>query len=536
MTTVDLASSSVSLRSYLQVLRRQRWLIIGVILLTVAFGTVPSMLEDARYASTARLRVTPASEEGVFDTGGEQNLASSRFRELATEVEVLKSVSIRNAVIERLAPDVPEFEAPSVEAVGLSDIIEIRVVAYDPNVAAEVANTYAEVFVAGRRERSVSVLTAKASELRTRSAETTAQFEAVNAQLANEALAPEERAALQGQQGSLLTQIQEFDRRADELEVEASLREGGTEIISPAGLALTPVSPKPMNAAVLALTLGVFLSLALAVLADTVQDRVGSTDELDEVDADATVLASVPHAGIDPMASDLAGFASREAYRYLRTSVRFVGQNSNLRSMLITSAIGGEGKSTTAANLATVMADAGDRVVLVDCDLRRPSLHDRFGLPNTVGLTSLLVGDVSLQEATHFVRENLAVLTSGPLVRNPTEMLSSRTFERVLAAIVEQADFTILDAPPVLPVADAVISGSIVDGVIVVGRIGLVRRRLVREALRRLRDSGVNLIGLVANDGPVQESYRDYRAFETGAPPHAGASPPPQVAAGSGSR
>jgi non-specific protein-tyrosine kinase len=184
--------------------------------------------------------------------------------------------------------------------------------------------------------------------------------------------------------------------------------------------------------------------------------------------------------------------------------------NSTLRSVLITSATPNEGKTTTAANLAVAMAEAGDRVVLVDCDLRRPALHKWFDLPNERGLTSLVIGDASLAETITFIDDNLAVVTSGPPVENPTEMLGSEEFARVLRAIVAQADFTIVDTPPVLPVADALIAGQHVDGVIGVCRMGRVRRRSVRELFNRLDEAAIIAVGLVANDSKDDSSYEEY--------------------------
>jgi polysaccharide biosynthesis transport protein len=185
------------------------------------------------------------------------------------------------------------------------------------------------------------------------------------------------------------------------------------------------------------------------------------------------------------------------------------GLNSSLRSIVVTSAVSAEGKTTTAVNLARTMADAGDRVLLVDCDLRRPDLHERFGLSNEVGLTSVVFGDATVADATHFVTDALAVIPAGPGVENPVEMLGSEAFAEVLGALVDQADFTILDSPPVLPVADALLAGRQVDGAVVVGRVGGVRRRAVLEALQRLEEAGIAVVGLIANDTdePGSEGY-----------------------------
>lgn len=513
-TSSTATSPALSLQTYLQVLRRQRGLILIVTFLTAAFSILPAMLADPVYTSSAQVRISSLDQEGVFSNDTAASLPSDRAREMASEMVIIRSAPLKAAVLARFPDGAPRFEDPKVEQVEFSEVVKITITADDPDTAADVANAYAAVYVDDRRERSVQALVAKSDELRDQSALAMSELETIGQQLANPALVATEAASLQLRQSALNSQVQEFNRRADELDVEAALRGRGTQLISPAELELDPIRASPLRAAVLGLTLGLLLGLTIAVVADTAQDKIGSREDLAGVRPDAPVLAAVPHAEFaDEVGS--GGFAVQEAYRYLRTGVRVFGLNATVRSVLVTSAIGAEGKTTTATNLALAMAEAGDRVVLVDCDLRRPTIHERFSLPNDKGLSSLVVGDASLDEVTHFVQDNLAVVTCGPPVQNPTEVLGSEQFALVLAAIVDQADFTILDSPPVLPVADALIAGQHVDGVIVVSRIGEVRRRAVRELLGRLEEARIPLVGLVANDtGDVQHGYYEPRANE----------------------
>ena len=509
MTPAAAASTSLSLQTYLQVIRRQRRLIILVTLLTAAFATLPALLDEPVYTSSARVQIAALTDAGVFDDQTAATLASDRARELATEIEILQSSPMRSKVVAQLPDPVPAFGAPRVEQVGLSEVVEITITADSPDTAADVANAYAEVYVEDRKARSVEALVAKSDELRGQSAQASSELDAIAEQLADPAISPADVASIQLRQSSLIAQVQEFDRRADELSIEATLRGRATQVISPAELHLQPISDSAVRAAVLGLALGLLLGLTIAVIVDTVQDRLGSREDLAGVRPDVPLLAAVPHADFDSPVGG-GGFAAQEAFRYLRTGLRIYGLNSTLRSVLITSAVGGEGKTTTATNLALVMAEAGDRVVLVDCDLRRPSLHTQLGVPNDLGLSSVVVGDASLDEVTHFVRPNLAVVTAGPQVQNPTEMLGTAQFAKVLRAVVDQADFTIVDSPPVLPVADALIAGQQLDGAVVVSRIGNVRRREVRDLLNRLEEAGVPLVGLVANDltsGASDEYY-----------------------------
>lgn len=517
MTATTTPPNPLSLQAYVQVLRRQRRLILVVVLVAAGLSMLPALLDEPVYAATSKVRVSSLEQEGVFRTDAGNNQPSDRAIELVTEMEIIKSAPIREAVHEELGGDVPEYDGPDVELVGFSQIVEVTVEAAEPATASAVANTFAQVYVDDRRNRSVEALAAKAEELREQSADASAELAEITRQLSGAQLPPNEVASLQLQQTTLNSQVLDFNRRADELSVEASLRGRGTQVHELAPLDIEPQGSGVLQAGATGLVLGLLLGAAFAVVSDTVQDKVNGRDDLARVRPDLHVLAAVPHADIGT-GTEPAGFAMLEAFRYLRTGVRVFGLNSTVRSLLVTSAIGSEGKTTTAVNLARAMADAGDRVVLVDVDLRRPNLHTHLDLPNDWGLTSVVVGDIALNDVIHFVRDNLAVVTAGPTVENPTEILGSEQFARVLDSLVEQSDFTILDSSPVLPVADALIAGQRVDGALVVSRIGMVRRRAVRELLTRLADAGISVIGLVANDTEAENPYGYYDSDDDAAP------------------
>jgi len=201
-----------------------------------------------------------------------------------------------------------------------------------------------------------------------------------------------------------------------------------------------------------------------------------------------------------------------EAYRTLRTNIQFSSLDTELRTLLVTSAGPSEGKSTTLANLAVVMAESGSRVLAVDCDLRRSSLHLLFGLDNTRGLTNVILeegtGPLPLQDTTV---PNLQVLTSGPLPPNPSELLASRRMARVLELLREAAEMVLLDAPPVVAVTDAAILASRVDGVLLVIEAGTTRRDLARRARAQLEKVNARVLGVVLNNVPFDaQVYRYY--------------------------
>jgi capsular exopolysaccharide synthesis family protein len=219
------------------------------------------------------------------------------------------------------------------------------------------------------------------------------------------------------------------------------------------------------------------------------------------------------------------GSIHSEPYRALRTAVRFTDPDESLRTILITSATPGDGKTTTAANLALALGAGGESVVVVDGDLRRAALANVFGLERAVGLSSLVLRTATLDEALQEWRDNVWVLPSGhPLPPNPSEVLGSEFMSNVLAELSQRFDHVLVDTPPVLPVTDAVALSTQVDGVLLVARFGKTNRAPAAEARRRLDAVGANVVGYVLNAVPRRETssyYADYR-YDYGKPARRG--------------
>ena len=201
-----------------------------------------------------------------------------------------------------------------------------------------------------------------------------------------------------------------------------------------------------------------------------------------------------------------------EAFRTLRTNLDFAGLDRALKTLVVTSAGMGEGKSTTLANLAIVSAQAGRRVILVDADLRRPMLHQVFGLDNSAGLTTMMMGAAALDSPP--LRdtgvEGLSVLTSGPLPPNPAEVMGSRRMEEIIAALAGRADQVLFDTPPVIAVTDAAVLATKVDGVVLVISAGHTRRDSARTAVQRLQQINARIVGAVLTNVQVDASLKGY--------------------------
>lgn len=199
-----------------------------------------------------------------------------------------------------------------------------------------------------------------------------------------------------------------------------------------------------------------------------------------------------------------------EAFRTLRTNLQFSALDRELRTLLVTSAGPGEGKSTVITNLAVAVAQSGKSVILVDADLRKPVIHKRFGLGNDVGLTNILVHGPAESVLQDVGIANLQVVTSGPIPPNPAEMLDSGMMEKTRDFLKEKADIVLFDCPPVVAVTDAALLSRKMDGVLLVVQLGSVEREAARRAKTLLENVQAPLLGLVINNIPAAGGYYYY--------------------------
>lgn len=283
-------------------------------------------------------------------------------------------------------------------------------------------------------------------------------------------------------------------------------------------VAKAPVSPKPTQNLALGLILGLLLGLGLAVLRDRFDTLLRTKDDVSDV-TDATILGGVPFDGDapqHPLIVQADPHSSRaEAFRSLRTNLQFVDPANPPKSIVITSSLAGEGKTTTAANLALTLAQAGSRVCIIEGDLRRPRLLRYLGLEGAVGLTDVLIGRADLDQVLQPLGDHsLAVLGAGALPPNPSELLGSPAMRGVLEQLGQCFDYVIIDAPPLLPVTDAAVASTLVDGVVVVVGSGINHRDHLTTALDSLGHVNAKVLGVVVNRLPKRsggQRYYDYR-------------------------
>lgn len=313
---------------------------------------------------------------------------------------------------------------------------------------------------------------------------------------------------LQTEIGNLESLIRDWQGNYAEL---LNFLEGGDSpnylsVIEPAQLPTRPISPQVERNVLLAAAVGFMLAAGAALLLEYIDDTIKSADDFAER-LGLTSLGSIGRMdGKDYrerlITSEDSTFSPvSEAYRVIRSNIQFMAVDEPAKSIMVTSANPGEGKSTTAANLALIMAQADLKTILVDADLRKPVMHKIFGVPNLGGLTDLLRSP-EMEIDGHLKSteiENLKLITSGPLPPNPAEILSSKRMAQLLPRLEEIADVIIFDSPPVLPVTDAVALSTRVDGVVLVTRAGQTRRELISRALQNLKQVRANVLGAVLN-------------------------------------
>ena len=207
---------------------------------------------------------------------------------------------------------------------------------------------------------------------------------------------------------------------------------------------------------------------------------------------------------------------SAEAYRSLRTSIKFSSVDKEIKTIVVTSSAPEEGKSTISGNLAFSLSQSGDSVVLIDCDLRKPTLHKKFGVLREKGLTDVLVGECELKDAIKQVSNHLYIITAGTIPPNPAEVVGSNSMEDLLKELSFKFDSIILDTPPVLPVADALLLAAKADATIIVVRSRKTKERMIKQTYEELMKVNANVIGSILNDSEqkINSSYYKYYGEE----------------------
>ncbi|MFN2250567.1 MAG: polysaccharide biosynthesis tyrosine autokinase [Anaerolineae bacterium] len=503
----------MDLRDYIEIGRRWLWLFVLATAVAAAGAWVVSRGLPTQYSSRTTLMVghaTKSADPTYQDIYLSQSLAQT-YAQMATREPVLQQVVEEldlNASWQALRGLVKAAPVPGVQ------LLEIRVIDTDPVRAQVIADTVAAKLIEtsptpNEKEQGerMAFAASQVEALEESITEAQGEIDEIEREIALQSSA-RAIADLQNRLTARQQQLQTWRTQYADLlvSVEGSAS-NSLEVIEPAAYG-TPVGPNTRMNILFAAALGFGLALAAVLVLEYLDDTV-KTSETVERRLGLQGLATVERVDDAEHRSDVLKTLSTprspiaEAFRVLRTNLEFALFEKPNGTVLVTSANPGDGKSTTASNLAVVMGQGDSRVILVDSDLRRPSVHRFFGLSNNVGLTTLLLkhGEVDLDDVMTPIDEvpGLSVITSGPLPPNPSELLKSHKMKEILAELQERADYVVMDSPPLLVVADGAILSTLSDATVIVFECGQTRYDAARSAIDVLDKVGVVPVGAVVN-------------------------------------
>ncbi len=525
-------------RDYLTILRRRKFTVVIAILVVLGSALFLSLRQAKIYDATAILLIGSPNDGAPPD--------------IDTEIRILESAEVRGIAQKKLAGIGSVSGAPG----GSKRIMSVSSSSTSPTIAAKGVTAYVDAYgeyrqakAQERLQQSTEQTQAKIDDLQkeidtittdldARRAAIDAQSLPVNGETPNQAqrrLADAARARVEVEEqlkprlNSLLSQQISLEQLRRDFVASSQKAGERPSVITPPSVPTEPVSPQPVKDGIIAGSAGLVLGIALALLFEYLDDSINTPEDVRRaLGNEVTVVGVVPNWGDwkDGRRGEIVTVSQpkspvAEAYRAIRTSISFVGLDDPINSLSITSPSAGEGKTTTLANLAVVLAGAGRKVVIVDCDLRRPRLHTFFGLSNTVGFTSVLIGEQPLSAALQRVPgiERLSLLASGPIPPNPSELLSSTRLTGILRQLRADGAFVLVDSPPLLPVTDGALIASVMDSTLLVASAGRSTRKQVRQAVDTLRRAHAPLTGVVLNRVATADSayYYYYEDRETGA-------------------
>jgi len=512
----------LELKDYINVIwKRKWWVIASIVLVTAAALLFSFFLQETVYQASSWVVVKEKPLESSVLQETISELSSQPERSLQTHVELIKTKEMAGKVAEALELDLTQQELMariSVEPLSNTNIIVIKAADHYPERARDISNQYAIAYQEWRRSENVKEISKARGEvwevLQATKDEAIELSREIEARFGNQAI-PEE---LKVEQQIAYSYYVDLQRMYRELSISEDLMSGGLEVIVDSDAPSSPVNPRPVRNGVLAFFLGAILGLGLAFLVDYLDDTIETREE-------AQRLYEAPVLGEIPRSRELEGEQRRsslvmvtepkspiaESFRALRTNIQYVNYERQLKALMVTSAGPAAGKTFVLANLAVSLAEAGHRVIVICCDMRRPTLHEFFHLSNAVGLSTVLVGKKTFEESLKSSgKRNLQVLTSGPLPPNPSELIGSRRMNELLAQAKSMADFILIDTPPVLAVSDAAVLAPRTDGVLVVCGMGSAKRDEARKTRDMLQQLKSNLVGVVLNYTEEARSYGYY--------------------------
>jgi succinoglycan biosynthesis transport protein ExoP len=498
---------AATLRDYLQVVRRRKWVIAQAVVLVPLAAVAFSLHQQSRYQCTSEVLLSRQNLANALTGAQDPTVYVQADRVAQTQAEVARVPGVAAAALRRVRGSGLTADGllatSSVNAQQNADLLVFKVANHIPQLACRLADAYAGAYTTYRRQLDTAAIVSARKQV----AHRLGSLDRRSAEYANLVERDQQLATMQ----ALLTAQAHVVQQADNA---------------------VRVQPKPTRNGILGLALGVVLGLGLAFLWEALDTRVRSAAEIGEKLGGLPLLTRVPEpsrrlraANELVMLADPTGVHA-ETFRMLRTNLDFATLDRDVSTVMVTSAVEQEGKSTTIANLAVALARAGKRVIVADLDLRRPFLHKFFRVHGP-GVTQVALGHASLDSALvpvaitepgfaangngrRRLKGILEVLPAGPIPPDPGEFVGTQALADILDELRDRADLVLIDAPPVLRVGDAMTLSAKVDGIIVVTRMQVVRRQMLAELARQLAHAPARKLGFVATGAGEEQTYDGY--------------------------
>jgi capsular exopolysaccharide synthesis family protein len=549
----------MELLRYWKVIQKSLLLIIAIVVLALGGTAIYTINQPRQYESSSTLLLNPSVPNSLVPYV--QNQVAANLADSYTEL--IRTRSFAESVVKELPfPLSPDQVPASISTRLTPNTLFYKITARmdDPEKAQQLVSTVVEVFLsanaaqeAAKSKQGTDDITAETIKLLDNKLkylrDQITSYETEITQLEAQPVSIDRSDQLLQLRGQLLTlQQSETDAIVARAQLGNMSLAPNTALVIDQALPGRPVSSRMATNLIVALALSLLLGVGIAFLRDYLDYSVHSPEQLEET------------LGIAPMAAvGIVGASGKRAYGYgygrsrsnrrngkeesaeagklggrklvtlehprsiesesfrvLRTNIQFSGIERTIRNLAVTSAGPGEGKSFTSANLAIVMAQASKRVILVDADLRKPSLHKLFEIPNTAGFTSMVINnstDVEGAIQTLPGLDSLAIITSGPMPPNPSELLNSHPAANIMEQLSQQADIVIYDTPPAGVVTDPVILATRVDAVVMVVGAGIARRDTLKRILHNLRNVGAVTVLPVLNRVKEREMQGYYSSY-----------------------
>ncbi|MCA9982811.1 MAG: polysaccharide biosynthesis tyrosine autokinase [Anaerolineales bacterium] len=509
----------MEVRRYLALFWQWAWLIVLVTLITGSVAYIVNKQTEPVYQAQAKLMVDLAPGEDYRDIIVEELLSQ-------TYVELIRTRPVREETAARLG--LTSVGGIDVTNQSGTQFILLTVENTDPELAAAIANTVGEVFIDLNAERNAARYSTSIANWDSRLVELDLDIAEIETKI-NELNTSEDPdlvqlSRLERQLNEARYSYEEAFGEREGLNLQFAQEVDKINIVEAAIPNFNPIRPKVLTNTLLATFIGAITAIGIVFLIEYLDDTIRTPDEL-AADKNLAPLGAIAFIKGETQSDRLVTYHTprspiSEAYRVLRTNLSFSAIDDGFHSFLVTSSSPSEGKSTTVANLAVAIGQTGQRVIVVDADLRRPTQHKIFEVSNNQGLTTALL-DADTPVSYHVQNTKVPgvrVLTSGPLPPNPAELLNSQRMVHIINDLKEECDVFICDTPPTLTVADASILARHVDGVTLVVQLGKTRRESLGEAAERLNKADAKLYGTILNQqrqgrGGYYDYYYYYRYY-----------------------